>query len=265
MIATLLGMWTCGLLLAAVVVHQDKVDWTYWRFTALLLLVAAVAMATFAFFAEPDIVGGRRLLIAAGGMMVLGAAIGLALLLKTAGKPLGAVGGRIGPLMTLAAGLFVTYGFAADTGILAASRAGWAEVALATSAAVVGIATMAAMLGHAYLTAKAMPIDPLRRLVAAYGFAVGLQVVVGSIICWRYLAPLMSARAVGLDPFWTAVAVMYGLVGVGASVLFAIMAWQSVKVRNTQSTTGIMYFAMVMNFIGSLALCFLLRGEGSVA
>jgi hypothetical protein len=38
------------------------------------------------------------------------------------------------------------------------------------------------------------------------------------------------------------------------------MAWQSVAVRNTQSTTGIMYFAMVLNFIGTLALCFLLRG-----
>ena len=258
-------MWTCGLLLAAIVMQQEKVDWTYWRFTALLLLVAAVAMTVFAYYAEPDVVVGRHLLIVGGSVVVLGAAIQLAALLKTAGKPLSAFSGRIGPCIALLAGLFVTYGFAAGTGILDVSRAGWAEAAVASSAAVVGIGTMAAMLGHAYLTAKEMPIDPLRRLVAAYGVAVGLQVVVGSIICWRYLAPLMSARSVGLDPFWTAVAVMYGLVGVLASVLFAIMAWQSVKVRNTQSTTGIMYFAMVMNFVGSLALCFLLRGEGSYA
>jgi uncharacterized membrane protein len=264
-ISTLLGMWTCGLLLSAIIVQQEKVDWTYWRFTALVLLVAAVAMTAFACFAEPTVVGGRPLLIAAGGLVVLGAAIQLGVLLRTAGKPLPSLSGRIGPCLGLAAGLFVTYGFAAGTGILQASRAGWAEAAVGLSAAVVGLGTMAAMLGHAYLTAKAMPIDPLRRLVGAYGIAVGLQVVVGSIICWKYLAPLMSARPVGIDPFWTAVAVMYGLVGVAASVLFAIMAWQSVNVRNTQSTTGIMYFAMVMNFIGSLALCFLLRGEGPYA
>ena len=133
MISTLLGMWTCGLLLAAIVVQQEKVDWTYWRFTALMLLVAAVAMTAFAFFAEPAVVGGRPVLIAAGGLVVLGAAIELGVLIRTAGKPLAALSGRVGPCIALVAGLFVTYGFAVGTGILHASQAGWAEAAVVLS------------------------------------------------------------------------------------------------------------------------------------
>ncbi len=101
-------MWTCGLLLAVIVMQQEKVAWTYWRFTALLLLVAAVAMTVFAYYTEPDVVVGRPLLIVGGSVVVLGAAIQLAALLRTAGKPLPALSGRIGPCIALLASVVVT-------------------------------------------------------------------------------------------------------------------------------------------------------------
>lgn len=259
MIPTLLSMWTCGLLLAAVLMPQEKVAWAYWRFTVLLSIVAVVAVACFVVLSEVETLGSRTMIIVAAIESVLAAALWLGLLLRSGGKPMSAVSGRIGPLAALVGGLFCMHGFATAARVLDVPPGLWAGAALLMSAGVVGLGTTAAMLGHAYLTAKTMPIDPLRRTVAGYGVVVALHLIAGAGVCWQVLA---ASRGMRVDPFWTAVVIMYGLIGLAAPVFFAIMAWQAVAVRNTQSTTGIMYFAMVLNFIGTLALCFLLRGEG---
>lgn len=259
-IPTLLGLWTCGLLLGATCLPQRQVAWVFWRFLVLLVLAALAALAMFVAF-DPDGVSrwlgwGVGAAVAAGGATWLGA------LLRTGGQPLGPVAGRVGPVVAGVGVAVVTYQFATQAGILPLQRAATQAAALAAAALVIGAGSLAAMLGHAYLTAKAMPIDPLRRIVAVYGVAGAAHAVLGIAVCW----PLLGAGSGGwVDPFWFAVGLLYAVGGLAAPVAFAIMAWQSVIVRNTQSTTGIMYFAMVTNFAGTLALCFLLRFTGEAA
>jgi hypothetical protein len=245
------------MLASLLVVQQSRVDWTWWRFTILLMMAAAAALGACAWFADPPTAGGRAGLLTAAGAALLGSAIWLGALLRTAGRPLGETAGRVGPAVGLAGAAYATYGLAAGAGVVSAPPDVRAALALAGMSLVLGFGTNAAMLGHGYLTAKAMPIDPLRRLVGGYGLAVLAHGVAAAAI-----SPMIAARFSGrIDPFWLAVGIMYGLVGGLAPLMFAFMAWQAVRVRNTQSTTGIMYFAMVMNFIGALALCFLLRGR----
>lgn len=255
MTETLVGVWTTGLLLSAALLPQAKVAWKFWRFTIFLCLAAATAMTLLTFGLPAG--ATTRVAFVAAVVSLAGCGVWLGLLLVTSGKPLAA--------STAAAPAFVFVSSAAATIFVArhasifADHAILAPAAMLASAAVVGTATMAAMLGHAYLTATEMPIDPLRRAVGAYAVVVALHSLIGSVVCWRFFASYADAGLGGV--FWIAVAVMYALIGLAAPPAFAIMAWQAVKVRNTQSTTGIMYFGMVLNFIGALALCFLLRGR----
>ncbi len=269
------------MLASLLAVQQSKVDWTWWRFTILLMMAAAACLGAFAWFAEAPAAllwyrlpagfseqslwyrfpagssAARWTLLASAAIVILGTAIWLAALLRTGGRPLGEVAGRIGPAIGLLGAIYATYALTAAAGVLSTPPDARALFALASMSLVLGFGTNAAMLGHGYLTAKAMPIDPLRRLVAGYGVSVLLHGTAAAM-----LSPMIAARFTGrVDPFWLAVGIMYGLVGALAPLMFAFMAWQAVRVRNTQSTTGIMYFAMVMNFIGALALCFLLRGH----
>lgn len=258
LIATLLGLWTCGLLLGAVCLPQRQVAWVFWRFLVLLAISASIAVAAFVTFGAVEapawvgpVVG---VTVVAGGMAWLGA------LLRTGGQPLGPVAGRLGALVALAGVGLAAYWFAAQAGVLPTRFDSAQLAAVAAAAVVIGAGSLAAMLGHAYLTAKSMPIEPLRRIVGVYGLAVAAHGVCGGLVCWS----LLVAQGVGSDPFQTAVVMMYVLGGLAAPVAFALMAWQAVAVRNTQSTTGIMYFAMVTNFAGTLALCFLLRSAGAI-
>lgn len=255
MTETLLSAWTSGLLLAAAVLPQPAVAWKFWRFTIILAIAAAVAMSVFSVF----VAGGTIAVVARAscGVALAGCGIWLGLLLVAAGQPLKPIV-SFAPFAAAAAGAVATCAFAAAARVVE-PQPSIAAATLLASAAVVGLGSMAAMLGHAYLTATAMPIDPLRRSVSAYGVAVAAHTVLGAIVCWRFFATHSDAGLAGV--FWLAVAIMYAVIGLAAPPAFAVMAWQAVRVRNTQSTTGIMYFGMVLNFIGALALCFLLRGE----
>ena len=115
--------------------------------------------------------------------------------------------------------------------------------------------TMAAMLlGHWYLNSPTMELGPLRRLVLAMGAAVGLQVVVSSLGLWGELS---SVSAVSTQ--WVLFVVLrwlFGLVGVAG---LTWMAWQTLKIPNTQSTTGILYVAVIGTFVGETMALLLSR------
>ena len=104
--------------------------------------------------------------------------------------------------------------------------------------------TMAAMLlGHWYLNSPTMELVPLKRLILAIGAAVALQAVVSLLGLWGELASSSFQSTQ-----WILFVVLrwaFGLFGVGA---LAWMAWETLKIPNTQSATGILYVAVIGTF-----------------
>jgi len=106
--------------------------------------------------------------------------------------------------------------------------------------------TMAAMLlGHWYLNSPSMELLPLRRLILAMATAIVLQAGISALGLWgeiSYSNKLTTAWMLFITLRWT-----FGLLGVAA---LAWMAWQTLKIPNTQSATGILYVAVIGTFVG---------------
>jgi len=115
------------------------------------------------------------------------------------------------------------------------------------SGAVLG-GTMAAMfLGHWYLNVPGMQLQPLRKLLILAIAAVLFRAVLCGIGAgWE------MTTAPSFDVPTTALLALRWLAGlVGLSLLLA-MAWQTLKIPNTQSATGILYVAVVGALAGEL-------------
>ncbi len=120
--------------------------------------------------------------------------------------------------------------------------------------------TLAWLLGHAYLTATKMTIAPLRYFSRMLSMAVALRIaffLLSVLIAWR-----MGGEGVSvwerLEQWWLIVTLRVG-VGLVAVAIFAYMVGDCVRLRSTQSATGILYFASVMAYVGELASQYLTR------
>lgn len=108
--------------------------------------------------------------------------------------------------------------------------------------------TMAAMLlGHWYLNTPTMQLEPLRRLVVFMIGAALARAAVCAAGLWLVLAATgQPDKARGL---FIALRWLSGLLGV---LILAAMTWQTLKIPNTQSATGILYVAVIGTFLGEL-------------
>jgi len=123
----------------------------------------------------------------------------------------------------------------------------WALLDDLTSAAFLGTATSAMLMGHSYLVAPAMALTPLLRLLAALFAATLLRMLVAALLWWT-----AGQRAFTLEEdvlLW--LPVRWGLGFIGPLVL-GWMAWQSTRIRSTQSATGILYVVVIFCFLGEL-------------
>jgi hypothetical protein len=121
-------------------------------------------------------------------------------------------------------------------------------IAIILSGLVLGLVVAGMLLGHWYLNAPGMELAPLRRLIIAAVVAVGLQMVLSG-------ADLIVSLPAGTDSsvgwwFFVALRWSFGLVGV---LMLLWMAWETLKIPNTQSATGILYVAVIGVFVGELA------------
>jgi hypothetical protein len=108
-----------------------------------------------------------------------------------------------------------------------------------------GLTTASMLLGHWYLNSPGMELAPLRKLLVAAAAAIAAQALISA---WGLAAQSGSQNAV---PFhWILLRWSFGIVGVAAMLW---MAWQTLKIPNTQSATGILYVAVIGAFIGELA------------
>jgi len=219
-------------------------------------------------------------------LLLLGAGVGyagggrsrLALVLLAAGVPLLAAAaglfhvGRFGAgRALLAAALAPTLpAVALDAAVLAPPGSGYGMLLLyaadAISAGLVpGAVLIAMVLGHYYLNVPGLSIRHLQTLAVTLMAAIALRAAVIGIsvaIHHEVLGPLVAVlldttgRALppgGLDPFvivFVLIQIAFGVIVPGA---FAFMAWRTSLIASTQSTTGILYVALVMVIMGEMS------------
>jgi hypothetical protein len=115
------------------------------------------------------------------------------------------------------------------------------------AALLLGLATTSMLVGHWYLIAPTMSLEPLLRLLRGLAGALAVRMVTaaGQIVA---AYPAMS----DLDaPAWLWLALRWGVGFVGLAGL-SWMAWQTARIRSTQSATGILYVVTIFSFLGEL-------------
>jgi hypothetical protein len=121
-----------------------------------------------------------------------------------------------------------------------------------SSGLLLGLTAASMLLGHWYLNSPGMQLAPLRKLLLAMAAAILLQAVISAmgLACELTYASHFSIH-------WLLFIVLrwsFGLVGVA---VLTWMAWQTLRIPNTQSATGILYVAVIGVFVGELAAALL--------
>jgi len=142
------------------------------------------------------------------------------------------------------AGAWVQQPWPASTGLAIALRA----LDAPTGVWLLGTGLAAMLLGHWYLNTPTMQMAPLQRLVLLFAGAIGLRVVV----CGLGLATLSWTA----PPEWNVLALsqlaLRWLAGLAGAALVAKLTWETLKIPNTQSATGILYVGVIVTFLGEL-------------
>ena len=240
--------------------RYPQIAWRFLRLVAILvfailcvltLAAARVDGRVSAWMANPS------LLI--GGVATLGAAILIALSRTAAVRPLTFRCICAATAIAALAGLF-------DLIEALPGRPATVMTALSMilAAALLGSITVAWLLGHAYLTATRMSIAPLSHFTRVLSWAIVLRgtfVVVSLLVAWL-ISPGDSAGLLAhLKDAWLILILRIGvgLLLVGA---FVYMVSDCVRIRSTQSATGILYFGSVFAYVGELANLHLMAHYG---
>src|SRR5262249_43463719 len=138
-------------------------------------------------------------------------------------------------------------------------EAAWLLADDLTSAALLGAATTAMLMGHSYLIAPAMSLVPLLRLLAALFACTLLRMAVAGAGLWFWTAGPATATLEGDTSLW--LPLRWGLGFLGPLVL-GWLAWETARIRSTQSATGILYVVVIFAFLGELTSQLLLDKTG---
>ena len=116
------------------------------------------------------------------------------------------------------------------------------------SGLMLGLPLAAMLLGHWYLNWPGMQLAPLRRLI----LGMGVVAIVGTLLSGFAFANFWAGSpTMGMNMIaFLALRWLFGLVGILA---LTWMAYQTLKIPNTQSATGILYVAVIGSFVGELA------------
>jgi hypothetical protein len=129
------------------------------------------------------------------------------------------------------------------------------------SALVVGSATTAMLMGHSYLISPAMSISPLMRLLAAIALSVSLRIGLACVGLWGWTS-IHSANNLETEMMlWLPVRWLLGLI---APLVLSWMAWETARIRSTQSATGILYVVVIVCLLGELTSQLLVEKTGYV-
>jgi hypothetical protein len=129
------------------------------------------------------------------------------------------------------------------------------------SALVVGSATTAMLMGHSYLISPSMSISPLMRLLAAVGVSVLLRAGLAGFGLWGWTSSPSAANLETELLLWLPVRWALGVI---APLVLGWMAWETARIRSTQSATGILYVVVIVSFLGELTSQLLVARTGAV-
>jgi hypothetical protein len=169
----------------------------------------------------------------------------------------GAPGGRV--LIVLAGADLLAALTLAETAGVPAAAVPWVLAGSYTSAALLGAATTAMLMGHSYLTAPAMSITPLLRLLAALFVATLARLIVSAAGLWSWTGGHSLFNLEDETVLWLPLRWGLGLLG---PLVLGWMAWQTARMRSTQSATGILYVVVIFCFLGELTGQLLLNSTG---
>jgi hypothetical protein len=238
-----------GMMAALLVVPSDVVNPRFFR-THFLVVLGLGALAVAAMPAHAVVCFWATL-----------AGIGLAFFGSLLWSLDGAPGGRTIIHLTVTAVLVAVVSFSlAGTGLLGqeqdfVSKETFAPAVVATvvddmtSATVLGFAITSMLMGHSYLIAPAMSLVPLLRLLAALFVSLIVRVVVSIPALWQWTEGAGVVNLNGDQTLWMPVR---WLVGLALPLVLAWMAWQTARMRSTQSATGILYVLVICCFLGEL-------------
>jgi hypothetical protein len=120
-----------------------------------------------------------------------------------------------------------------------------------SSGAVSGLITTAMLLGHWYLNTPTMRLDPLKRLLVMLIVAIAVRMVISGIGA-GIEANRLSATAGGITLSWMLFVALRWTAGLLLPLVLTYLTWQTLKIPNTQSATGILYAGVILVFIGEL-------------
>ena len=107
--------------------------------------------------------------------------------------------------------------------------------------------TLAAMfLGHWYLNTPTMELAPLRRLLKLMAGSLALRIAIAG------LGLTMIAFQGDIGSINLPLVILRWLAGLIAVAAVIWMTWQTLKIPNTQSATGILYVGVILTFLGEL-------------
>ena len=135
----------------------------------------------------------------------------------------------------------------------------WLRVNDWTAAMVLGLGLASMLLGHSYLVATSMSIEPLLRLLIGFFVALILRAIFAGVVLGLYSSKLSQASLTSITILWLPVRWLLGIV---IPAVLGWMAWQSARIRSTQSATGILYVLVILCFLGELTGQLLLSETG---
>jgi hypothetical protein len=117
-----------------------------------------------------------------------------------------------------------------------------------SSGLALGFALAAMLLGHWYLNTPTMELGPLRRLLIGLFIVAAIR---GLASAWNVAEVIYSADV--MPGGWWSVMSLRWLAGIIGVLSLTSMAWQTLRIPNTQSATGILYVVVVFVFLGELS------------
>ena len=133
-----------------------------------------------------------------------------------------------------------------------ATTATWQLADFVTGGLLLGLVTTAMLLGHWYLNTPTMKLEPLKRLLRLLGAAILLRVLVSGSGAWLEVANQAASERGMPASTWNLFLVLRWSAGLIAVAALTWLTWQTLKIPNTQSATGILYAAIILALIGEL-------------
>ncbi len=260
MVATLLYSIAGGMLSILATARVEQIAWKFLRLAGFIVLAITSGVTVWCLRSSPP-----PLDTAMKTMVGLGAVVGTGAIIVVFASPLAA---RWTRSFRLGCALFGVAGIAAasvsavtmlQTAVDARQLARWAVPLVVLSqllaALMLGSITVAWLLGHAYLTATKMTIAPLRHFSRMLSWTVAARLLftlLSVTIAWQVGGDPTSPILLRVGQSWLIVVLRVG-VGLIAVAVFAYMVSDCVRLRSTQSATGILYFGSLMAYLGELA------------